>query len=730
MKSDRTIEVHTPLGDDALRLRSMTTREELGRPFEYELELISEEPSIDFAALLGQEVTVAMVLPDGEERYFSGIVAEFSQAGMTGRYHAYRAQLRPWLWLLTRTADCRIYQEMSVPEIVKEIFRDNGFSDFEECLGGSYEPREYCVQYRETDFDFVSRLLEAEGIYYFFRHEDGKHTLVLSDGYSSHEVFPGYESVPFFPASDVLRERDHISKWLLRQRVQPGTVALSAYDFEKPRANLLVSSLLDRQHLHGDAEVFDYPGHYLETSLGDFRARTRIEEIQSRHERVNGSGDVRGLQVGYLFELENHARDDQNREYLVVSERTRASAQGYESEGGGEEKLSFECHFEALDSQQVFRPSRITPSALIRGPQTATVVGKSGEEIWTDEHGRVKVQFHWDRYGERDENASCWVRVSSAWAGQGWGAIQIPRIGQEVIVDFLEGDPDRPIITGRVYNGNNKPPYELPANSTQSGVKSRSTKGGGTDNFNEIRFEDKKGSEEIYIHAEKNHRQVTEDSRNESVGVDRSLSVGHDKSETIDHDKTITVGNDHSETITNNKTLKVGVNHDETIGANMTLNVGGSQTETIGASRTETVGAAMALTVGTAMAVTVGAAMNTTVGAAMAVEVGAVLDETIGLSASQSVGKNKSVEVGKDLLLTIGKNLEAKAGEDGTQEIAKKLIVKAKKITIEAEDEIDLKAGKATITLKKNGDITIKGKKLNIRGSGPVIIKGSKIQEN
>ncbi|UCF94635.1 MAG: type VI secretion system tip protein VgrG, partial [Desulfobacterales bacterium] len=470
IQTARPVEIFTPLGEDLLLFHRMTATEELGRLFQLELDLLSKDPNIPFEKLLGQNVTIRLDLPNDKVRYFNGYVSRFRQEGSFDDFNVYRMTVRPWLWFLTRTADSRIFQEKRVPDIIKEVFRDHGFTDFEEALSGSYRTWEYCVQYRETDFNFVSRLMEQEGMYYYFKHESNKHILVLSDSISSHEAYPDYEKLPYFPPDEhLLRERDHIYDWNIAQEVQPGVYALNDFDFTRPKANLQVKASVKREHARAAMEIYDYPGEYLQTGEGEIYARARIEELQSEYEQVQGQANARGLSVGCLFELVDYPRKDQNREYLIISASHQLESDAYASGTATEAEEVYFCRFTALPSRQPFRPARTTPKPLVQGPQTAIVVGPSGEEIYTDKYGRVKIQFHWDRYGKHDENSSCWVRVSHPTAGKGWGAVQIPRIGQEVIVDFLEGDPDHPIITGRVYNANQMPPYELPGSGMVSG---------------------------------------------------------------------------------------------------------------------------------------------------------------------------------------------------------------------------------------------------------------------
>lgn len=569
MQTSRVASVSTPFGSDGMLFYNMSAREELGRPFEITLELLSEDEDADLSKALGQQCTISIELPDGGKRYFNGHVSQFMHVGRQGQFARYRATLVPWLWFLTRTSDCRIFQQKKVPDIIKEIFREHGFSDFDDLLSRSYREWDYCVQYRETDFNFVSRLMEQEGIYYYFKHQDGKHNLVLADDYGSHVTVANYDKIPYYPYdSHGRRERDHIFEWSVSQQVKSGAYVLNDYDFTKPKADLEVKSVVKRKHRESDLELYDYPGEYQQSVDGDAYVRARIEEHQAAHEVVQGAATARGIACGALFELTGYPRDDQNREYLISS--TTVQCQTTEYETGGDGSVNFHCSLQALESRQPFRTPRLTAKPVVQGPQTAVVVGKKGEEIWTDKYGRVKVQFHWDRYGKFDENSSCWVRVAQVWAGNKWGAMHIPRIGQEVIVEFLEGDPDRPIITGRVYNNDEMPPYELPANQTQSGIKSRSTKDATAQNFNELRFEDKKGEEHIYFHAEKDFERIVENNDTLKVGFEKKdagdqkieihnnqeLIIGNSKAK--DGSQKITVWKDLTETIkTGNETVKI-----------------------------------------------------------------------------------------------------------------------------------------------------------------------------
>lgn len=561
----RMAQINSPLGPDTLILGEMGGGEELGRLFDYELQLTSSDAAIDLNQLLGKPMSLSLQLDGQGQRHFHGIVARCSQNIDRGQYASYQVTLRPWLWLLTRTSDCRIFQNLSIPQIIKQVFRDLGFSDFEDRLSRPYREWEYCVQYRETSFDFVSRLMEQEGIYYYFHHEKDRHVLVLADAYGAHQACPGYESVPYFPPDGQHRERDHLNDWHLAQEVQPGSLELNDYDFQRPSARIDVRSAMPRPHAAGDYPLYDYPGTYVQSQDGEHYARTRIEALQSLHERVQLKGNARGLAAGHLFSMTGFSRQDQNREYLIVHTRTFVSQERLET-GAGSGAAQFESSLGCIDAQQSFRPLANTPRPVVKGPQTAIVVGPAGEEIWTDQFGRVKVHFYWDRHDQSNENSSCWIRVSQAWAGKNWGSMQIPRIGQEVIVSFLEGDPDRPIITGRVYNAEQTVPYDLPANATQSGMKSRSSKGGTPANFNEIRMEDKKGAEQLYIHAERNQDIVVEQHETHSVGLTRTQSVGLVE--------TVIIGQDRIRAVRRDDILMVGASKTDSISTSYLIEVG------------------------------------------------------------------------------------------------------------------------------------------------------------
>jgi type VI secretion system secreted protein VgrG len=566
----RMIAINTPLGKDALLLRSFSGRERISQLFHISAELLSENHSISFKDIVGKQVTLLIHHSGEDKRFWNGYVSRFACVGGDNIFTHYRAEVVPWTWFLTRTSDCQIFQQKTIPEIIKKVFQDHGFQDFQDRTQASYPQREYVVQYRETAFNFVSRLMEEYGIFYFFEHDQNTHKLILADKPQVHKNCPVQHKVRFnyTPGSTFLKE-DIVENWGAEQELRPGKYALTDYNFQTPNTSLM-ANVQTVAELGGNTkyEIYDYPGIHTKKSEGDTVTKIRMEEEEAVHHLISGSGNCRSFASGYKFHLDEHSRQDQNGDYLLT-EVTHSASVGESYSGAGESgDESYQNHFTCIPFAVPYRPQRLTPKPIIQGPQTAVVVGPAGEEIYPDKYGRVKVQFHWDRLGKKDEKSSCWVRVSQPWAGKNWGAINIPRIGQEVIVEFLEGDPDRPIITGRVYNDDQMPPYTLPDNMTRSTLMSRSTKGGGSANYNELRFEDKKGSEQIFLNAEKDmdHR-VEKDSR-EFVGNDRCLIVKHDQKEKVEGDLHSETSGNRNEKVGQTMSLQVGQNLQEKSGQN------------------------------------------------------------------------------------------------------------------------------------------------------------------
>ncbi len=602
-QDNRSIAIATPLGKDKLLLKSIAITEQLGRPFVLKAELLSEEPAVNFLDLIGKGVSVRWRMPDvggGEKkRHFSGYISSFVQRPRSEGFNTYAATIVPWLWFLTRTADCRIFHsamsdppdEMTVPGIIKKVFKDHGFDDVTPALTGSYRTMDHCVQYRETDFHFVSRLMEQEGIYYFFDHvDDGgviKHKLKLVDAMSAHSEYLDYGTIKYRGTSDAENDRGNILAWTRIRQVQAGTYKVNNFDFKRPNTSLLGSGTQDRQHANSAFEIYDFAANYADEEAGDHGdkyGKLRIEELQAQHDLVVGQSDCPGIVCGSKFTLAEHPRSDQNAEYLVVGVTYHCVAEAYKGPGtqsqGSPQQKPFLCDFAAIPANSVFRPARTTRKPHIHGPQTAIVVGKAGEEILTDEFGRIKVQFHWDRYSPANENSPCWVRVSQLWAGKNWGAVFLPRIGQEVIVEFLEGNPDRPIVTGAVYNGESKPPYPLPDNATLSTIKSNSSKGG--QGFNEIRFEDKKGSEQVFLHAEKDQDIRVKHDAKEWIGKDRHLVVKEKQLELVEQDKHTHVKGDQLQKVDGNVGRTVDKDEITKIGGNDHVAITGDAVRSVG----------------------------------------------------------------------------------------------------------------------------------------------------
>jgi type VI secretion system secreted protein VgrG len=691
--TDSPVRFKSPLGDDLL-VRSIQGNEEMGRLFVFQLELISTNNELSFDNVVGQQVTAILVLENGE-RHFNGFITEFRYLGFDGVYSRYTATVRPWLWLLTRTSDCRVFQKMTVPDIIKKVFKLNHMVDFKVSLSATYREWEYCVQYNESDFNFISRLMEMEGIYYFFEHKADKHVMVIADDASAHTTYTGFEEIPFNAKAESMgRTLDSLDSWTAIQSIMPARYASKVYDFENPKADLLAKYNPNKKgHVWPieDPEMFDYPGDYVTRDDGKNYVEIRLQELQCQQERMHALGGCRGLSPGYSFKLKDYPRDDQNKEYLTISVEHEINNNAYFANEGAVGPV-YRCKVEVMDKKKLpFRTLRKTPKPRVQGPQTAVVVGPSSEEIHTDEFGRVIVQFHWDRYGNSDENSSCWVRVSQLWAGTKWGGIHIPRIGQEVVVSFLEGDPDSPLITGSVYNANCMPPYSLVANKTQSGIKSRSTMGGGPDNFNEIRMEDKKDEELLYIQAERDEKIYVKKDKTEIVGENEKIDIYGSRDETVHEDETINVKKNREELVEENETLEVQKDRVRTVGANETIAVGKTRSHTV------------------------------------------EVDEKIKIGKNQdiSVGKQQSIEVTADRKLVVKGNHLIDAKKDETRDVGKKLV-------ITAGTSILLKCGSASISMKKNGDIKIDGKNVILNGSGKivakasgsVVIKGSKVLEN
>ncbi|WP_256254187.1 type VI secretion system Vgr family protein, partial [Burkholderia ubonensis] len=570
-------------------------------------------PGISGAAHIGQG-----------KREISGIVTGASFEGQMNRQCRYRLMMQPWIYLADQRSDYRIFQNKTVDEIIDDVLKAYSYS-YDKRLSGRYPKLVFQVQYGETDFAFIQRLMQEHGIYWFFEHSNKVHRMVLVDHLGAHKPVDNaaYRTLWFYPPGHKI-DMEHVDTFNTTECIQSGRWTTNDFDFEKPNARLGVENALPQDTAHNGLERYEWPGNYTNPAHGEHFARVRMEEVRAQGERASGGGNVRDVVCGTTFTLEGFPHSSANREYLVLG----ASFEAVETVGAtGPGEFRIGTSFVVQPSTTVFRPPRTVPRPRTRGPQTAVVTGPQGQEIWTDQYGRVKLKFHWDRSPVRDQNSSCWVRVSYAWAGNGFGGIHIPRVGAEVIVDFENGDPDRPIVTGQVYNALHMPPWALPDNATQSGFLTRSVKEGSQANANAIRFEDRRGQEEVWIHAERDLR--------------------------ID--------------VENNETVQINKNRTETIGVSETVTIGGTYSQTVGLTSNVMVGASYTLSVMGAMAV------------------------TAGLASNESVGLSKTTTVNKSYTINAGERFELKVGEASiVLEKSGNIKISGKSITISGSDGVQV----------------------------------------
>ena len=559
-QAGRLISVTTPLGEDKLLLTGFTGHEAISRMFDFRLQTLSEDKAIDFTTIIGQSVTINVTQFDDSKRYFNGIVSHFACTGLDSDMTRYELQVVPKVWTLTRYADCRIFHNKDVTQIVKQVLDDRGIK-YEASLTGDYKALEYCVQYRETDFNFISRMMEQYGIFYFFQHADGDHTMMLGDSSSVHQPCPNQASAGYNLAGGGLDAGDVVNGWSIGQELRSGKHSMTDYNFTTSTSDLSASETTIYTVGGNDSmEIFDYPGLHGTASDGTAMAKLRMQEEEAAHKIAHGASVCRAFTSGYKFDLQEHPLGPMNASYVLTEIQHVASVSGTFRDASASGEDTYSNHFACIPADVPFRPARTTPKPFVQGPQTAVVVGKSadddsaddetvggdGEEIWVDKWGRVLVLFPWDR----KKATSCWMRVSHDWGGQGWGMINIPRVGQEVIVSFLEGDPDRPIITGRVYNDVQTVPYALPDNGTRSTFRTSSSTGGGTAHYNELRFEDKTGSEQVFVRGEKDYdTRILNDAR-EWIGNNRSLMVVKDQMEKVSGDVHLQVEGKQYEKVT------------------------------------------------------------------------------------------------------------------------------------------------------------------------------------
>lgn len=688
---NRQLRLKGPLGPKKMILVRADVSEKMSMLTETDIQFMSPDHDLKMEDVVGQRLSLELDDEEGNTRHWHGHCVSCSYEGLFGGQALYRAEVRPWLWFLTLHADCRIFQEKSALEVIKEIFSDRGFSDIKDKTSSNFEKREYLVQYRETDFEFVTRLMEEEGIYYFFTHDTSKETLVLADGSGSHSALEGAAQIRFAfkeeggGGASFKRDEDHIYEWKSSERVNSGKVALTDYDFKKPTTDLkAVTSIPKGKHSHKDIEVYDYPGIHDTADFGKIRTRVRAEALAAAYKRTWGKSNVRTMAVGGTFTLKEHPRSDFNKEYLVLGAKHKLQIEtdqdkdgqantdlNEEKNAGGAEdgkKESYESEFSVQLKAEPYRAPLTTPQPIIPGLQTAVVTGPSGEEIYTDEFGRIKVQFHWDREGKKDEKTTCFIRVSQSMSGQSWGMFHIPRIGQEVVVQFEEGNPDRPIVTGMLYNDAKKHPFDFPANMTQHGMKTNTTKGGG--GFHELVFEDKKDEEFIRLQSEKDYKETIKNNAEIAIGFEK-MDPG-DLTQKIYHNKT-----EELETGDYSFDVKDGLQK---------INI--AKTNTVDIGEEETV--------------------------------------TIGTDKTDGIGTNYTIDVGDTLDITAGTKIKLTVGQSSIEMTSGEIKIKSTAIKLDATGKLDAKAGGA-MALEASGNLTAKGAMATFEGSGMATVKAGGI---
>jgi len=660
-----------------------TTAENLSHVPGTNLVLVSEQV-IPCVAVVRQEGLLTIINPEGAgapDRYFHGILRKFRHAGMNGRFHIYEAQLVPSLWLLSLKQNCRIFQDMKLQDIVGKILQECGITSdlFEFRLAHEDIFNKFNVQYNETDLHFISRLLEKEGIFYFFEHYKDKHVLVFCDTDAFYQDIEGNTSIPLNAGGMVSANEISISSFDFSDRLRPGVHTHTNYNFKSPSVDLETEFKGEYNNPDEQFEVYSYPGSYGKTERGDRLTKIRLETIAAFKEKGRGASNCTRLTAGATFQLTGHQIQEFNREYFLFGVAHEGKQPGALKELAPKDVTpGYRNIIMVIPSSVTYRPEQRHEKPMVPGLLSAVVTGPKGEEIWPDEYGRVNVQFHFDREGKMDEKSSCWLRTIQFWNGTTWGSQFIPRVGDEVLVSFINGDMDYPIITGSVVNEAKQPNYNLPANKTQSGIRTRSTPGGNPDNYNELRFEDKLGAEEVYLQGEKDWHILIKNDKGQYVGHDESLNVRNNRMKSIGVDQTETVGANHTETIGGNKTETIGINKNETVRIN----------------KMETIGVAKELSIGGLYQVTVGGIMNETVACAKTEEVGLAKAVFVGTTMMENVVGNRTTNIGANLTETIKGKYSSKSDE---------YIIEASKIT--------LKSGSSTIVIDGTS-ITIKASKV------------------
>ncbi|MCP4494622.1 MAG: type VI secretion system tip protein VgrG [Gammaproteobacteria bacterium] len=638
-QDNRLLSITSPLGKDELLLTAFEGSEAISELFKFRIEVLSRNHNITPDQLIGK--TVSLKIDNNQGTTFHGYISQFTYGEVKAdNLRVYRFTMVPWLWFLKKTSSHRIFQNKTTKDIVLKVFQDLGFTDFDYKAAGNGNQREYCVQYNESDFEFVSRLLEEDGIAYYFEQKKDAHVLHIVDAQNAYQLCKE-TGLTYSKGNQADTQINH---WEHLYEFRKGRWSLNDYDFKFPTKSQLKGTASTSKFANVEKyEHYEYTPYHDFGGIGDL-TRKRMEAEEVSIDTIEGSSDCSSFYAGGKFQLDKHAMKEELGGYVITRLKHKASDDSYLA--GNEGKSEYRNDFICIPDKVHYRPALVRQKPWMQGPQSATVVGPGGEEIYTDDLGRIKVQFHWDREGERNENSSCFIHVMQPWAGAGWGTSFIPRIGMDVVVNFYDGDPDRPIVTGAVYNGDNKPPF---SSKTQSGIKTRSSKSGSNSNFNELRFDDNKGSEQIYIHAEHNMDTQIENSETLTVDVDRTKTIGNDENSSIGKDRNKSVAENQSESIGDSKTIDVGNNHSETIGSDKTIDVGSNHTE--------------------------------------------------------SIGKNMSIRVNDNLSENVGKKIEVVAGDQ--------IVLKTGSASITMKSNGDISIKGKNISVQGSGNVTIKGSKVS-----------------
>ena len=679
-QDDRLLRFDSALGSDELILHGLNGEEKVSDLFCFDLELFSSDPNLSAEKIVGTAADIEIHNGvDGDKvRYINGIVSRFVAGRFEGGTRHYRAQMVPWFWLLMHTSNCRIYQAQSAKDIITAIFGDHGFSKYE-FRSITCEKRDYCVQFGESDFNFISRLLEEEGISYHFIHSKGDHKLILTQSNQSFEQCDESEAIVDYGNRP---GENFISSWERHYSFTSGKWSHNDYDFLAPTKALKTEAkTIVSWPANSKLEHYDYPGHYCESTLGKSYTKYRMEAEEAHHDVTEAQSNCATFYAGGRFKVSEHPSSSDKGNYLISKIVHHASDLGSGQSSGSP---SYTNTLSCIPSDNTIRPIATTHKPQIHGMQTAVVVGPSGEEIYTDEHGRVKVQFHWDREGKNDDKSSCWIRVSQSWAGKKYGSFFTPRIGFEVLVSFIDGDPDRPIIMGGVYNGDNAAPYA--AAKSQSGFKTASTKNGAAADYNELRFEDKKDSEEIHMQAQKDYTRYVKNLEKATIDGNQEQTVK------VDRIITITEGNE-------THTLDKG---DQSL-----VLTEGSQDSTIAKDVTTTIGE------------------NNTV--------------SVGKDQNIDIAKKQSLDVGDAQTIKVKKDQKVTVGGDQKTSVTGAASIDAKEVKLSGKTKIEMKVGGNSIkidsmgiTIKVGGNsikldpagVTIKGTMVKIDGSAMTEVKG------